>query len=123
MTIATTGSTPDTATALSRSPGCTESECCTFAAKLMETRSATASLASRDPSWRPRPDCSPTVRNAANSVQNVVTYTIVADVQNDSLQLRPGMTANVTIVTAEVSDVLKVPNAALRFKPANESPR
>ncbi len=61
------------------------------------------------------------VRNAANSVQNVVTYTIVADVQNDSLQLRPGMTANVTIVTAEVGDVLKVPNAALRFKPANAS--
>ncbi|MBI5896515.1 MAG: efflux RND transporter periplasmic adaptor subunit, partial [Desulfobacterales bacterium] len=61
------------------------------------------------------------VRNAASNVQNVVTYTIVADVQNDSLQLRPGMTANVTIVTAEVGDVLKVPNAALRFKPANES--
>jgi HlyD family secretion protein len=61
------------------------------------------------------------VRNAANNIQNVVTYTIVADVQNDSLLLRPGMTANVTIIVADVSDALKVPNAALRFKPPNES--
>jgi HlyD family secretion protein len=61
------------------------------------------------------------VRNAANSIQNVVTYTIVADVPNESLLLRPGMTANVTIVVAEVSDALKVPNAALRFKPPSES--
>ncbi len=61
------------------------------------------------------------VRNAANSTQNVVTYTIVADVQNESLLLRPGMTANVTIIVAEVSDALKVPNAALRFKPPSES--
>ena len=61
------------------------------------------------------------VRNAAKSVQNVVTYTIVADVENPSLQLRPGMTANVTVVVDDVEDVLKVPNAALRFKPASES--
>jgi HlyD family secretion protein len=61
------------------------------------------------------------VRNAANSTQNVVTYTIVADVQNESLLLRPGMTANVTIIVAEVSDALTVPNAALRFNPPNES--
>lgn len=60
------------------------------------------------------------VRNAANNIQNVVTYTIIADVQNESLLLRPGMTANVTIVVAEVSDGLKAPNAALRFKPPNE---
>jgi HlyD family secretion protein len=60
------------------------------------------------------------VRNAANNVQNVVTYTIVADVENESLLLRPGMTANVTIIVAEVGDALKVPNAALRFKPPHE---
>jgi HlyD family secretion protein len=60
------------------------------------------------------------VRNAANNIQNVVTYTIVADVQNESLLLRPGMTANVTIIVAEVGDALKIPNAALRFKPPNE---
>jgi HlyD family secretion protein len=61
------------------------------------------------------------VRNAANNTQNVVTYTIVADVPNESLLLRPGMTANVTILVAEVNDALKVPNAALRFKPPDES--
>jgi HlyD family secretion protein len=57
------------------------------------------------------------VRNAATTIQNVVTYKIVADVNNDSLMLRPGMTANVTIVVATVRDALIVPNSALRFKP------
>ncbi|MCF8035048.1 MAG: efflux RND transporter periplasmic adaptor subunit [Desulfarculaceae bacterium] len=57
------------------------------------------------------------VRNSATSIQNVVTYKIVADVDNDRLLLRPGMTANVTIVLATVGDTLKIPNAALRFKP------
>ena len=57
------------------------------------------------------------VRNVATNIQNVVTYTIVADVENEALLLRPGMTANVTIVVADVEDVLKVPNGALRFKP------
>ncbi len=61
------------------------------------------------------------VRNAPNNIQNVVTYTIVADVENPSLVLRPGMTANVTIIVDDVQNVLKVPNAALRFKPAGES--
>lgn len=62
------------------------------------------------------------VRNEATSIQNVVTYTVVADVPNESLFLRPGMTANVTIIVAEVGDALRVPNAALRFKPPSESP-
>jgi HlyD family secretion protein len=57
------------------------------------------------------------VRNSATSIQNVVTYKIIADVNNDSLLLRPEMTANVTIVLATVGDTLKVPNSALRFKP------
>jgi len=57
------------------------------------------------------------VRNAAQTVQNVVTYDAVLDVQNDELKLRPGMTANVTFVWAEKDNVLKVPNAALRFRP------
>jgi HlyD family secretion protein len=60
------------------------------------------------------------VRNSATSIQNVVTYKIIADVENESLALRPGMTANVNIITAEVSDVLKAPNAAFRFKPPGE---
>lgn len=58
------------------------------------------------------------IRNAAQTVQNVVTYDAVIDVQNPDLKLKPGMTANVTIVTDQKSDVLSVPNAALRFRPA-----
>jgi HlyD family secretion protein len=57
------------------------------------------------------------IRNAATTVQNVVTYDAVIDVDNLDLKLRPGMTANVTVVYAERSDALAVPNAALRFRP------
>lgn len=60
------------------------------------------------------------IRNAAQTVQNVVTYDAVIDVDNDDLRLRPGMTATTTIVYAEKSDVLAIPNAALRFKPPAE---
>jgi HlyD family secretion protein len=49
-------------------------------------------------------------------VQNVVTYTAVIDVKNPELKLKPGMTANVTAIVAESRNVLKVPNAALRFR-------
>jgi HlyD family secretion protein len=57
------------------------------------------------------------VRNAATTVQNVVTYDAVIDVANPELKLRPGMTANVTFVWADRKDALRVPNAALRFRP------
>ncbi len=57
------------------------------------------------------------IRNAATNVQNVITYDAVIDVDNPDLLLKPGMTANVTFVHAERDDVLRVPNAALRFKP------
>jgi HlyD family secretion protein len=57
------------------------------------------------------------IRNAATTVQNVVTYDAVIDVDNLDLKLRPGMTANVTVVYAERSEALAVPNAALRFRP------
>ncbi|MFO0582499.1 MAG: efflux RND transporter periplasmic adaptor subunit [Anaeromyxobacter sp.] len=57
------------------------------------------------------------IRNAPTTVQNVVTYDAVVDVANPELKLKPGMTANVTFVYAEKEDVLKVPNAALRFRP------
>jgi len=57
------------------------------------------------------------VRDAATNIQNVVTYDAVLDVGNPDLRLKPGMTANVTFVYAERSDVLRVPNAALRFRP------
>ena len=61
------------------------------------------------------------IRNAAQTVQNVVTYDAVIDVDNEDLRLRPGMTATVTIVYAQRPDVLAVPNAALRFKPPPEA--
>jgi HlyD family secretion protein len=57
------------------------------------------------------------IRNAAQTVQNVVTYDAVIDVVNDDLKLRPGMTANVTINYDTRDQALAVPNAALRFRP------
>ncbi len=56
------------------------------------------------------------VRNAATTVQNVVTYDGVLDVENPEGRLKPGMTANVTFTAAQKTDVVRVPNAALRFR-------
>ena len=60
------------------------------------------------------------VRNAPTTTQGVVTYDAVIDVDNSDHALRPGMTANVTFVLAQVADAIKIPNAALRFKPTAE---
>ncbi len=60
------------------------------------------------------------IRNSATTTQNVVTYDAVIDVDNSDLKLRPGMTANSTVVFAEKSDVLAIPNPALRFHPPPE---
>ena len=57
------------------------------------------------------------VRLAPTAIQNVVTYNVVIGVENKDLRLKPGMTANVSIVVAQRDNVLKVPNAALRFMP------
>jgi HlyD family secretion protein len=57
------------------------------------------------------------VRYNPNSVQGVVTYLAVVDVDNPDMKLRPGMTATVTVKTREVKDVLRLPNAALRYRP------
>lgn len=57
------------------------------------------------------------VRNAPVAVQNVVTYNVVVGVENRDLRLKPGMTANVSIVVAQRDQVLRVANAALRFTP------
>jgi HlyD family secretion protein len=57
------------------------------------------------------------IRKAPQVVQNVVTYNVVVGVQNPDLKLLPGMTANVRIVVDQKPSVLKVPNAALRFRP------
>ena len=57
------------------------------------------------------------VRYAPNTNQNVVTYVSVVDVDNKDLKLRPGMTANTRFIAAERKNVLKVPLAAVRFRP------
>jgi len=57
------------------------------------------------------------VRQAPITVQNVVTYDVVLAVSNPELLLKPGMTANARIITAEEEDVLKIPLQALRFSP------
>jgi HlyD family secretion protein len=60
------------------------------------------------------------VRNAPVTVQNVVTYDVVIKVDNPELKLKPGMTANVSIIVSVKKDVLKIPNAALRFRPSDK---
>ncbi len=57
------------------------------------------------------------VRNAPMTIQNVVTYNVVIQVKNPEKKLKPGMTANVSILVAHKDNVLKIPNAALRFRP------
>lgn len=57
------------------------------------------------------------VRNAPQNVQNVITYDVVVGADNQDLALRPGMTANVAIETGRRDETLRVPSAALRFRP------
>ena len=59
------------------------------------------------------------IRQAPINVQNVVTYDVVVAVSNQDLKLFPGMTASVRILTNRADEVLKLPNAALRYRPAN----
>jgi HlyD family secretion protein len=61
------------------------------------------------------------IRKAPQLIQNVVTYTVVLSTQNPDLALLPGMTALVNVVVGEAKDVLKVPNAALRFQPPTDT--
>src|SRR6266496_5319495 len=62
------------------------------------------------------------VRNAPITVQNVVTYDTVIGVSNPDLKLKPGMTANVSIVIAHKDEVLQIKNAALRYRPPDATP-
>ncbi|HEY7457491.1 MAG TPA: efflux RND transporter periplasmic adaptor subunit [Xanthobacteraceae bacterium] len=62
------------------------------------------------------------VRLGSQTVQNVVIYTAIISVENPRLELRPGMTANLRIETERRDDVLRVPNAALRWRPPTQQP-
>lgn len=61
------------------------------------------------------------VRNEAINTSNVVTYEVIIEVDNKDLKLKPGMTANVEIITANKKDVFLVPNKALRFYVTDEN--
>lgn len=61
------------------------------------------------------------IRNAPTTVQNVVTYNIMVNVDNPDLKLKPGMTTNVSIVIDNKQDILRVPNAALRLRIQDKS--
>jgi HlyD family secretion protein len=61
-------------------------------------------------------------RQAPITVQNVVTYDVVVQVDNRDFKIMPGMTANVSVITSTKDDVLMIPNAALRFRPAERAP-
>ena len=59
------------------------------------------------------------IRNAPIVVQNVVTYNVVVKVDNRELKLKPGMTANISVTVSEKKGIIKIPNAALRFRPSD----
>src|SRR6266568_4688967 len=61
------------------------------------------------------------VRFAPVTNQNVVNYTTVVEVDNKDLKLRPGMTANATIITAQRTNIFYIPNSALRFRPPDDA--
>jgi HlyD family secretion protein len=62
------------------------------------------------------------IRKAPINVQNVITYDAVIGVSNPDVKLFPGMTANVKILVNQRPNVMRVPNAALRYHPASETP-
>ncbi len=63
------------------------------------------------------------VRLSPTTESNVVTYTVIVDVNNEDLKLKPGMTANVSIITNKSENVLCVPNVALKFTPDINGPK
>ena len=63
------------------------------------------------------------VRLDSTTTSNVVTYTVIVSVDNEDLTLKPGMTANVSIITKESTDVMCAPNVALKFTPQTNGQR
>ena len=62
------------------------------------------------------------IRLNATVNQNIITYPVILEVPNPEEKLRPQMTANVIVEVAEVKDVMRIPNAALRFRPTDAAP-
>jgi len=62
------------------------------------------------------------VRNSPINIQNVITYDVVIKMDNSDLRLKPGMTANVSIIISSKENILRASNTALRFKPFDKSP-
>lgn len=60
------------------------------------------------------------IRITPTTFQNVVTYDVVISVDNNDLKLKPGMTANISIITSKKKNVLLVPNSSLRFTPKKD---
>jgi len=60
------------------------------------------------------------IRNAPKTVSNVVTYDVIIKVRNDNLRLKPGMTANVSVITERAADTLRIGNGALRVRVPEE---
>ena len=60
------------------------------------------------------------VRLASTTTSNVVTYSVIVDVKNEDLKLKPGMTANVSIITNKRENVLCLPNMAMKFTPSTD---
>ena len=63
------------------------------------------------------------VRLSPTTESNVVTYTVIVDVNNEDLKLKPGMTANVSIITDKSENVLCAPNIAMKFTPDINGPK
>ena len=61
------------------------------------------------------------IRLSFTTTQNVVTYPVIVSTPNPDLKLLPGMTANLTFQISELKDILKVPNAALRYFPEKDA--
>jgi HlyD family secretion protein len=60
------------------------------------------------------------IRHSPTNVQNVITYVVVIDVDNPDMKLFPGMTANTRLVTDHLASAIKIPSAALRFRPPDD---
>ena len=61
------------------------------------------------------------IRNSPTTIQSVVSYDTVIEVRNPDLKLKPGMTANISIITAQRTNTLKLPNTAFHYKPADNA--